>query len=220
MNAKQQHTLNELKVTRWQSRDLTTTIPETVVVDTELSWDALQNTISSCTKCELHKSRLNTVFGSGNPNAELVIIGEAPGANEDRQGEPFVGRAGQLLTKMLTAIGYERNQVFICNVLKCRPPNNRDPSAKEVATCTPYLEQQLAQIKPRCLLAVGRVAAHYLLGLEKPLGQLRGHEWQFGADNIPLFITYHPAYLLRNPRDKRKAYADLCLVTSFLKQSS
>lgn len=218
MNAMQQHLLNGLNIVQWQQRG---SQPLEVAAETRKNkdlpdWDSLQKQVATCTRCPLHKSRLNPVFGSGSPNADLVIVGEAPGASEDRQGLPFVGRSGQLLTKMLAAIGYQRDNVFICNVLKCRPPNNRDPSAEEVAACTTYLEMQLAHMKPRCLLAVGRVAAHYLLGIEKPLRQLRGTEWRFGQQQVPLFITYHPAYLLRNPRDKQKAYIDLCQVAEFL----
>ena len=225
MNEKQQSLLSALNIVEWQQRAaekaITTTEPARASPATSeptIAWDTLQTMIAGCTRCELHNSRLHAVFGSGNPHADLVIVGEAPGANEDRQGLPFVGRAGQLLTKMLAAIHINRDQVFICNVLKCRPPNNRDPLPKEVATCSLYLEQQLAHIKPKCLLAVGRIAAHYLLGVEKPLSQLRGIKWQFGTQHIPLFITYHPAYLLRNPRDKRKAYLDLCQVAAFIQQ--
>ncbi len=225
MNEKQRSLLSALNIVEWQQRTAEKAIMATEPLrdslessDPNIDWESLQTMISGCTRCELHRSRLHTVFGSGNRHADLVIVGEAPGANEDRQGLPFVGRAGQLLTKMLAAIRLNRDQVFICNVLKCRPPNNRDPLPKEVATCSLYLEQQLAHIKPKCLLAVGRIAAHYLLGVEKPLSQLRGIQWQFGTQNIPLFITYHPAYLLRNPRDKRKAYLDLCQVAAFIDQ--
>jgi len=218
MNLIQRTYIEALKITPWQARqEISEPGEDKPTTHYGPDWQQLKEMISNCKKCALHESRINTVFGSGNPSADLVIVGEAPGANEDRQGMPFVGRAGQLLTKMLTAIGYQREQVFICNVLKCRPPNNRDPKAVEVKTCTPYLEQQLAHIKPKCLLAVGRVAAHYLIGIEKPLNRLRTQKWQFGRENIPLFITYHPAYLLRNPRDKSKAFLDLLKVQNFLK---
>jgi DNA polymerase len=138
-----------------------------------------------------------------------MIIGEAPGFNEDQQGEPFVGRAGQLLTAMIKAIGYQREEVYIANILKCRPPENRDPTAEEVATCTPFLNQQIAMIKPRLLLAVGRVAAHYLLNSKSSLESLRGKIHTVGEERTPLIVTYHPAYLLRSPADKKKAYLDL-----------
>ncbi len=182
----------------------------------ESFWQNLQQTVANCQLCSLHKTRKQAVFGVGDVDADLVIVGEAPGANEDRQGEPFVGRAGQLLNLMLEAIDLHREQVFIGNVLKCRPPQNRDPSPAEVKCCTPYLEQQLGFLKPKVILAVGRIAAHYLLGIERPLSRLRGQQFSFGEHNIPLIITYHPAYLLRNPRDKRKAYNDLQLINKLL----
>jgi uracil-DNA glycosylase family 4 len=169
----------------------------------------LCSTVASCVACSLHQSRTQTVFGVGNTQAELMIIGEAPGFHEDQQGQPFVGRAGQLLNAMLQAIEQDRNTVYIANILKCRPPSNRDPSPEEVQSCTPFLLQQIALIKPKVLLAVGRIAAHYLLNSQSSLGQLRGkiHRYQ----NIPLIVTYHPAYLLRNPQDKGKAFQDLQL---------
>lgn len=175
-------------------------------------WDELQGTVSHCTACGLDKTRTQTVFGVGNRNAELMIIGEAPGFNEDKQGEPFVGRAGQLLTSMLQAIGFERDTVYIANILKCRPPNNRDPLPEEVDLCTPFLAKQIALIQPKLLLAVGRIAAHYLLNTKTALGQLRNKIYRYGAQETPLIISYHPAYLLRNPVDKRKAFIDLQLV--------
>jgi DNA polymerase len=145
----------------------------------------------------------------GNRNAEWMVIGEAPGAEEDKQGEPFVGRAGQLLNAMLRAIGLPREQVFIANILKCRPPSNRDPQPEEVAQCLPYLEQQIALVKPRILLAVGRIAAQNLLASDTPIGKLRGQLHHFGSAQTPLVVTYHPAYLLRSPGEKRKAWEDL-----------
>ena len=178
-------------------------------------WKILQQQVAGCSACALHQTRTQTVFGVGNRKAELMIIGEAPGFHEDAQGEPFVGRAGQLLTAMLKSMGFSRNQVYIANILKCRPPDNRDPLPIEVKTCTPYLEQQIALIKPRLLLAVGRIAAHYLLQTKSSLENLRGKLHHFQA--IPLIITYHPAYLLRNPQDKQKACADLEFVLSYLK---
>ena len=147
----------------------------------------------------------------GNPQAEWLIVGEAPGAEEDRQGEPFVGRAGQLLNSMLRAIGLARAQVFIANVLKCRPPGNRDPSAGEAAECLPYLERQIALLKPKIMLAVGRIAAQNLLRTDAPLARLRRQVHTFGLSRVPLIVTYHPAYLLRTPADKRKAWEDLKL---------
>lgn len=181
-------------------------------------WACLQNSVAGCTACALHQSRTQTVFGTGNPSAKLMIIGEAPGFHEDQQGEPFVGRAGQLLTAMIKAIGFMRSDVYIANVLKCRPPENRDPTAEEVATCTPFLNQQIALIQPRLLLAVGRVAAHYLLNSKQSLEALRGRIHHIGETATPLIVTYHPAYLLRSPSDKKKAYLDLQFVQKTLAQ--
>ncbi len=172
-------------------------------------WATLREHVAGCVACELCKTRTQTVFGVGNTQAEWLVIGEAPGAEEDRQGEPFVGRAGQLLNAMLLAIGRPRETVFIANVLKCRPPGNRDPRPDEVARCLPFLEQQIALLKPKLMLAVGRIAAQNLLGTDAPLARLRGKVHHFGAAGTPLVITYHPAYLLRTPGDKRKAWEDL-----------
>jgi DNA polymerase len=145
----------------------------------------------------------------GDQHAEWLIVGEAPGAEEDQRGEPFVGRAGLLLNSLLRGIGLAREQVFIANVLKCRPPDNRDPLPQEVAQCLPYLHQQIALLKPRILLAVGRIAAQNLLATNTPIGKLRGQQHVFGVARTPLIVTYHPAYLLRSPTEKRKAWEDL-----------
>lgn len=187
-------------------------ITATSVADaTQLSaWSQLKTAVSECTACSLHTTRTQTVFGVGNENARLMIIGEAPGFHEDKQGEPFVGRAGQLLTAMLKAIGFARTDVYIANILKCRPPNNRDPQAEEVASCTRFLNQQIALVQPTLLLAVGRIAAHYLLQTKASLESMRNKTHLYG--NTPLIITYHPAYLLRNPIDKQKAFLDLQFV--------
>ena len=174
-------------------------------------WTELRARVAACTRCALCNTRTQTVFGVGNQEAEWLVVGEAPGAEEDRRGEPFVGRAGQLLNSMLRAIGLAREQVYIANVLKCRPPGNRDPSAAEAAECLPYLEQQIALLKPKVMLAVGRIAAQNLLRTEVTLGRLRQQVHRFGASQVPLVVTYHPAYLLRNLPDKRKAWIDLCL---------
>lgn len=181
-----------------------------------LDWQALQQRVTSCTRCdELVTNRTQTVFGVGNPQAELMVIGEAPGADEDRQGEPFVGRAGQLLNAMLSAMGRQRNQVYIANILKCRPPNNRDPKPEEAAACAAFLQRQIALIQPKVILVVGRIAAQNLLLSDAPLGKLRGRLHQLES-GVPVVITYHPAYLLRSPREKRKAWLDLCLVMDVL----
>jgi DNA polymerase len=176
---------------------------------TPIDWDPLRAAVAACAACDLHKTRTQTVFGVGNTRAEWLVIGEAPGAEEDRQGEPFVGRAGQLLNAMLLAIGLPRETVFIANVLKCRPPGNRDPKPEEVSRCLPFLSAQIALLKPKILLAVGRIAAQNLLATDAPLARLRGKVHRFGDAETPLVITYHPAYLLRTPADKRKAWEDL-----------
>ena len=173
------------------------------------NWDELRECVAGCTRCELSRSRTNTVFGVGSPDADWMIIGEAPGAEEDRQGEPFVGRAGKLLDQMLFAIGQSRESVFIANILKCRPPNNRDPRPEEAAACRAYLQQQIDLVRPRIILAVGRIAAQNLLGTDDPVGRMRGRPHDL--DGIPLVVTYHPAYLLRSPSQKRKAWEDLLL---------
>jgi len=185
----------------------------------ELGWDALQTQVAACQACELHKGRTQTVFGVGNQQADLLIIGEAPGAEEDRKGEPFVGRAGKLLNLMLEAIGLNRSEVYIANILKCRPPGNRDPQSEEVNCCTPFLTRQIHLLQPKLILAVGRIAAHNLLKTTSPLGRLRGKPYQYGEMGTPLIVTYHPAYLLRNPRDKSKAYHDLQMVVQHLSDS-
>lgn len=174
-----------------------------------LGWTELEARVAACRDCALHKSRTQTVFGVGNQNADWLIIGEAPGAEEDRRGEPFVGRAGQLLDEMLRAAGQSRDQVFIANVLKCRPPNNRDPEPGEAKACRAYLQRQIALLQPRIILAVGRVAAQTLLATDTPVGRLRGKLHRLG--DIPLVVTYHPAYLLRSPAQKRKSWQDLCM---------
>jgi uracil-DNA glycosylase len=172
-------------------------------------WSELRARVAECTRCSLCKTRTQTVFGVGNQRAEWLIVGEAPGADEDRQGEPFVGRAGQLLNSMLHAIGLKREQVYIANVLKCRPPGNRDPAPAEAAECLPFLEQQIALLKPKIMLAVGRIAAQNLLRTDMTLGGLRRQVHRFGLSQVPLVATYHPAYLLRSPTEKRKAWEDL-----------
>ena len=178
--------------------------------DTAAAWQALRTEVMGCTRCALHTTRTQGVFGVGPMRSDWLVIGEAPGAEEDRRGEPFVGAAGQLLDKMLQAIGLDRrSNVYIANVLKSRPPNNRDPRPEEVAACLPYLARQIALLRPKIMLAVGRIAAQNLLATDAPLGRLRGTVHAFGEMNTPLVVTYHPAYLLRTPADKRKAWEDL-----------
>jgi len=182
-------------------------------------WRVLQARVAGCTDCALHAGRTRTVFGVGDRQAEWMIIGEAPGADEDRQGEPFVGRAGQLLDAMLAALGLARDAVYIANILKCRPPNNRDPRPEEVAACEGYLQQQVALVQPRIILAVGGVAAKNLLKTDAPVGKLRGRRHEYGDTGIPLVVTYHPAYLLRSPREKRKSWQDLKFARDILNET-
>lgn len=187
-------------------------------------WQDLQARVRVCTACDLHTTRTQTVFGVGNQQADWLVIGEAPGADEDRQGEPFVGRAGQLLNNMLLAIGLRREQVYIANILKCRPPNNRDPRPEEVAQCESFLMRQIQLLQPRIILAVGRIAAQNLLKTDLALSRLRGKvhfldNARSGGLNIPVVITYHPAYLLRSPKEKRKAWQDLQFAVSTFKEN-
>ena len=174
-------------------------------------WDGLRQQVAVCTRCVLHESRTQTVFGVGNASADWMIIGEAPGAEEDRRGEPFVGRAGKLLDEILRSIGLDRQTAFIANILKCRPPNNRDPRPEEARSCRGYLDRQIELVSPSIILAVGRVAAQQLLASDLPVGRLRGQVHHLGTRRIPTIVTYHPAYLLRSPAQKRKVWDDLCL---------
>jgi uracil-DNA glycosylase family 4 len=177
-------------------------------------WSGLEAAVRACTRCALHAMRTQTVFGAGDRRARWMFIGEAPGADEDRQGEPFVGRAGQLLNAILFAMGLKREEVYIANILKCRPPGNRDPQPEEVAQCEPYLLRQIELIRPALIVALGRHAAHSLLKTEVPLARLRGQRLSYHG--TPLIVTYHPAYLLRNPADKRKAWDDLRLAMKIM----
>jgi DNA polymerase len=175
-----------------------------------MDWPELRQAVSSCTACGLHKSRNKTVFGVGDEKADWMLIGEAPGAEEDARGEPFVGQAGQLLDSMLWGIGLTREQnVFISNVLKCRPPGNRNPDPSEVAQCGPHLLRQIRLVEPRLILAMGRFAVQTLLGTDATIASLRGKLHSYHG--VPLVVTYHPAYLLRTLADKSKAWEDLCL---------
>jgi DNA polymerase len=181
-----------------------------------LGLNALRTEIGPCTRCKLHTlGRSQVVFGVGNPNAQLMFVGEAPGADEDRLGEPFVGRAGQLLTKIIEAIGLQRSDVYIANVIKCRPPGNRNPEPDEVATCEPFLMRQIDIVKPKVIVALGTFAAHALLKTDAPISRLRGrvHDFRGGAKLIP---TFHPAFLLRSPDRKRDVWEDMKKVRAFL----
>jgi len=174
-------------------------------------WSSLEDAVSDCRLCALHEGRSRTVFGTGDRQADWMLIGEAPGAEEDKQGLPFVGKAGQLLDRMLMAIGLQREQVYIANIVKCRPPENRDPKPEEAAACSAYLKRQIELVNPRVILVLGKVAAHNLLGTEEALGKLRGAPYLYEDTGIPVIVTYHPAYLLRKPSEKRKSWEDLKL---------
>ena len=217
--------LKELGIDVWVGRDSHSLDPQTIGGEAAvMDWDALAAQVSACTKCTLHNSRTQTVFGVGNQRAQLMIIGEAPGAEEDKQGEPFVGRAGQLLNSMLKALGFSRDEVYIANILKCRPPKNRDPKPDEAVACRPYLEAQIALLAPRAILAVGRVAAQNLLGVDTPIGKMRGKSYNINLlsydTEIPVIVTYHPAYLLRSPQEKRKAWHDLMVLKHLLESAT
>ena len=194
-----------------------------------MDWEALRAAVAGCQACGLCQSRKNTVFGVGDTQARWLVVGEAPGENEDLQGEPFVGQAGQLLDNMLKAIGLNRQatgeaSVYIANVLKCRPPANRNPGPEEVLQCEPYLRRQVELLQPQIILALGRFAAQSLLQASVPdvagipLGKLRGQVYRYGG--VPVIVSYHPAYLLRTPQDKAKAWADLCLARGLLRDGA
>lgn len=182
--------------------------------DNSTALNALRQQIGDCQRCKLSKCRKNIVFGAGSANSRIVFVGEGPGRDEDLQGEPFVGRAGQLLTKMIKAMGYKREEVYIANIIKCRPPDNRNPEDDEIRSCYPYLAEQLKIIKPAVIIALGKFAAQTLLATETRISRLRGHFHQY--QGIPLMPTYHPAYLLRNEGSKREAWEDLKQVMKLL----
>ncbi len=182
-----------------------------------LDWEALQAQVAACQACGLWETRTQTVFGVGRQDADLMLIGEAPGADEDRQGEPFVGRAGQLLNRMLAAIGLDRGQVYIANILKCRPPGNRDPKPEEAAACRAFLMVQIERVQPRIILSLGRISAQHLLATGEAVGRLRGRWFSFGPDAVPLMVTFHPSYLLRSPEQKALAWRDLTEVARKLR---
>ena len=220
INSTRAQYLTVLGIQAWESRavgeqsiagkGLATPSTATAGVDIlTLDWTALEAAVNTCTRCRLSETRSNAVFGIGNRKAEWMVIGEAPGAEEDRQGEPFVGRAGQLLNAMLKAIGLAREDVYIANILKSRPPQNRDPQPDEVAACEPFLLRQIQLIQPKIILALGRIAAQNLLKTTTAIGKLRGQQYTYPGTTIPLVVTYHPAYLLRSPGEKRKAWEDL-----------
>lgn len=221
-------TLRAMGITVWRRAGVHNDPPELALHDTETvpaaeavtaaspvataqpipDWETLRHSVLRCTRCRLHETRTQSVFGVGDTKARLMIVGEAPGAEEDRQGEPFVGRAGNMLDSMLRAINIEREQVFIANVIKCRPPQNRDPRADEVSACADYLTAQIAHVAPELILAVGRVAAQHLLGSTETLAKMRNVR-DLAAHGVPVIVTYHPAYLLRTPAQKGRGWEDL-----------
>lgn len=242
MDEKRQSRLQDLGITAWVPRQSvkpaparrpTVSAPATaspIVVHTRdqlvargaavaaMDWAALKSTVVACTACGLRQGCTQTVFGVGDEQARWLFVGEAPGADEDKQGEPFVGRAGQLLNSMIGAMGMKREQVYIANILKCRPPNNRDPKPEEAELCRPFLERQIELIQPKLIVALGRIAAQNLLNTETPIGKLRGTVHRLGGR--PVVVTYHPAYLLRSPGEKRKAWVDLKLALSTIKEGT
>lgn len=205
----QAYYLETMGIERWVLRQKPSTTSKSQL-------DQLTQMVAKCTRCPLHQSRTNTVFSRGNPQAQFMIIGEAPGYHEDKQGRPFVGKAGMLLDRMLHSIGLDENKAYIANVLKCRPPENRDPKAEEITQCRSYLDQQIELIQPKLILGLGRFAAQFIINKTLPLAQARQKIYTY--QGIPCMISYHPAYLLRNPKDKKKAYFDLLRVKGYLEK--
>lgn len=198
----------------WRQRKMADISPP-IADATQLDWPQLRQAVADCSACDLHLQRVQTVFGVGNEQADWLFVGEAPGEDEDRQGEPFVGQAGKLLDNMLASIALKRGEnVYITNVVKCRPPSNRNPEHGETCACAPYLDRQIALIAPKLIVALGKVAATRLLGKEATIASLRGQLLEY--QGRPLIVTYHPAYLLRTLQDKAKAWEDLCLIRSTL----
>jgi uracil-DNA glycosylase len=224
LTARRRQYLEAIGIDLWVSRvrvEDAAAVPAPAIGSAEIDtrWQRLRDEVNACRLCPLHATRTQGVLGVGPQRADWLVIGEAPGAEEDRRGEPFVGAAGQLLDAMLRAIGLDRRtNVYIANVLKSRPPNNRDPRPEEVEACLPYLMRQIALLQPKIMLAVGRIAAQNLLATDAPLGRLRGRVHHFGEFQTPLVVTYHPAYLLRTPADKRKAWEDLKFARSVYQQ--
>lgn len=190
-----------------------TTPPLTIIEEPpthSLNWEQLKQRVTICTRCELHQQRQQTVFGGGPQNAQWLFIGEAPGEEEEAHGQPFVGVAGQLLNAMLYAIGLTREEVYIVNIVKCRPPDNRNLKVEEIVHCNPFLQRQIVLLKPKLIIALGAVATQHLLNTSKKIGDLRGQRFEY--EGIPLIATYHPAYLLRRPIEKRKSWHDLQII--------
>lgn len=227
VNARQFAYLKAMGISVWelQTRDRTTAVTTESLASegpsvASMQWDDLIFNVSQCKACVLHQTRTQTVFGVGNRHSPLLFIGEAPGADEDRQGEPFVGKAGQLLNEMLRAIGMQRQAIYIANVLKCRPPGNRDPKPEEAAACAGFLHRQIELIQPKLIVALGRIAAQRLLKTDSSLSHLRGRLHRHPETHLPLVVTYHPAYLLRSPAEKQKAWMDLLFIRQTLQSGS
>lgn len=235
-NARSTRLLDAMGIQRWVPRepvrdsnsglDHGTTSPASVAARASVTrerptpaddWSGLESQVAQCTACGLHSGRTRSVFGVGNRRADWLVVGEAPGFEEDRRGEPFVGPAGKLLDAMLAALGLDRSRVYIANIVKCRPPDNRDPRPEESAACAGYLARQIEWIAPRVILAVGRVSAQSLLETDQSVGRLRGRVHRHAASGIPVVVSYHPAYLLRQPAEKRKSWQDLLLAAQVLR---
>ncbi len=218
MDARKRQCLAAMGIARWVPRGVAESLPDEAseTVMEAPGWSELEQRVAACTGCDLHRSRTQTVFGVGDRAARWMIVGEAPGEQEDLRGEPFVGRSGKLLDAMLLAMGLARQDVYIANILKCRPPDNRNPTPEEASHCAPYLRRQMELINPGIILAVGLVAAQRLLDTKLPLARLRGELHSYGDNDTPLVVTYHPAYLLRAPLQKKKAWQDLLLARSVL----
>jgi DNA polymerase len=218
MDPRRSSVLDSIGVTAYVRRGVLTGVsaarPAVIAGPAGMDWPALAAAVRECTLCGLCATRTQTVFGTGDVRARLMVIGEAPGAEEDRQGEPFVGRAGQLLNSMLRAAGFERPQVYIANILKCRPPQNRDPDTEETDRCLPYLLRQIELVNPAVILCLGRIAAQRLLERDDTIARMRGRIHRLGQR--PVVVTYHPAYLLRSPTEKRKSWEDLKLAIGVL----
>lgn len=225
LSARQRSALDLIGIDLWSDR--TTASAESVAIQPasprapapDAEWDSLRQEVLACTRCVLHKGRTQAVFGVGSRTADWMFVGEAPGRDEDRQGEPFVGRAGKLLNSMIAAMGMKREDVYIANINKCRPPENREPRPDEADACRPYLEKQIAMIRPRLIVALGKVAAQNLLRMETPIGRMRGQRYEYPDPKVPVVVTYHPAYLLRSPREKAKVWQDLCFAMNIYKES-
>ena len=219
MNSRRKEILSELGISpQWRIKSNNIEITEENQVK-DMNWQQLKHAVMHCTACDLCQSRTHTVFGIGDENADWLYVGEGPGAKEDAIGEPFVGPAGKLLDNMLIALGLQRgHQVYITNVVKCRPPNNRNPETHETKQCEPYLTRQIELIKPKIIIALGKVAAHNLLECDETISNLRGKLHSYSG--IPLIVTYHPAYLLRSLQDKAKTWEDLCLAKTTMQSLS